>query len=105
MKKAFQLALLCTKRQASDGPTMHEVARVLGSLTRQDNSRKQVPVPPPPTVASYMDDGYTNLERPNAVLASATLSSNSDANLFLKFGEVISHNTVTISNDMMITGE
>ncbi|RWR75184.1 LRR receptor-like serine/threonine-protein kinase ERECTA [Cinnamomum micranthum f. kanehirae] len=30
VKKAFQLALLCTKRQASDRPKMHEVARVLG---------------------------------------------------------------------------
>lgn len=61
VKKAFQLALLCTKRQASDRPKMHEVARVLGSPTQQDNSREQVPVTPPPTVASYMDDGYTKL--------------------------------------------
>ncbi|KAK9142187.1 hypothetical protein Syun_011587 [Stephania yunnanensis] len=32
VKKLFQLALLCTKRQSSDRPTMHEVVRVLGSL-------------------------------------------------------------------------
>lgn len=32
VKKVFQLALLCSKRQPSDRPTMHEVARVLDSL-------------------------------------------------------------------------
>ena len=32
VRKIFQLALLCTKRQPSDRPTMHEVARVLQSL-------------------------------------------------------------------------
>ncbi|CAK9168647.1 unnamed protein product [Ilex paraguariensis] len=32
VKKVFQLALLCTKRQPSERPTMHEVTRVLGSL-------------------------------------------------------------------------
>lgn len=32
VRKIFQLALLCTKRQPSDCPTMHEVTRVLQSL-------------------------------------------------------------------------
>ncbi|RDX63255.1 LRR receptor-like serine/threonine-protein kinase ERL1, partial [Mucuna pruriens] len=32
VKKTFQLALLCTKRNPSERPTMHEVARVLASL-------------------------------------------------------------------------
>ena len=32
VQKAFQLALLCTKRHPIDRPTMHEVARVLLSL-------------------------------------------------------------------------
>ncbi|MBA0747618.1 hypothetical protein Gogos_004519, partial [Gossypium gossypioides] len=36
VKKVFQLALLCTKRQPSDRPTMHEVTRVLGSLMPLD---------------------------------------------------------------------
>ncbi|VAI69426.1 unnamed protein product [Triticum turgidum subsp. durum] len=34
VRKAFQLALLCTKRHPIDRPTMHEVARVLLSLVR-----------------------------------------------------------------------
>ncbi|KAK6135262.1 hypothetical protein DH2020_030983 [Rehmannia glutinosa] len=37
VRKAFQLALLCTKRHPSERPTMHEVSRVLVSL-----------LPPPP---------------------------------------------------------
>lgn len=32
VKKTFQLALLCTKGNPSERPTMHEVARVLASL-------------------------------------------------------------------------
>jgi hypothetical protein len=32
VKKTFQLALLCTRRNPSERPTMHEVARVLISL-------------------------------------------------------------------------
>ncbi|KAL0317692.1 UNVERIFIED_CONTAM: LRR receptor-like serine/threonine-protein kinase ERL1 [Sesamum angustifolium] len=37
VRKTFQLALLCTKRNPSERPTMHEVSRFLGSL-----------LPPPP---------------------------------------------------------
>ncbi|WOL03837.1 LRR receptor-like serine/threonine-protein kinase ERL1 [Canna indica] len=32
VKKAFQLALLCTKKHPSNWPTMHEVARLLVTL-------------------------------------------------------------------------
>ncbi|KAG9133464.1 hypothetical protein Leryth_013273 [Lithospermum erythrorhizon] len=94
VKKVFQLALLCTKRQPSERPTMHEVARVLGSL-----------VPPPETkpptqslglpvssakVPCYVDE-YTNLKTPH--LVNYPSMSTSDAQLFLKFGEVISQNS------------
>lgn len=88
VKKVFQLALLCTKKQPSDRPTMHEVARVLESLI-PTSERKQGS--PPASVPSYLDK-YTNLKNPN-VLDCSTLSGTSDANLFLKFGEVISQNT------------
>ncbi|KAL2237218.1 UNVERIFIED_CONTAM: LRR receptor-like serine/threonine-protein kinase ER1 [Sesamum indicum] len=95
VKKVFQLALLCTKRQPLDRPTMHEVVRVLGTL-----------VPPPeaklstPTISAqlqsaraqcYMDE-YANLKTPHLVNCSSM--STSDAQLFLKFGEVISQNSV-----------
>ncbi|KAH0453207.1 hypothetical protein IEQ34_017531 [Dendrobium chrysotoxum] len=34
VKKVFQLALLCTKKQPSDRPTMHEVVRLLNFLAK-----------------------------------------------------------------------
>ncbi|KAL7165688.1 hypothetical protein ACSBR2_036548 [Camellia fascicularis] len=97
VKKVFQLALLCTKRQPSDRPTMHEVGRVLGSLVPSDTAPKQLtPNPPTPTtlpsakVPCYMDE-YANLKTPHLVNCSSM--STSDAQLFLKFGEVISQNS------------
>ncbi|XP_010227884.1 LRR receptor-like serine/threonine-protein kinase ERECTA isoform X2 [Brachypodium distachyon] len=92
VKKVFQLALLCTKRQPSDRPTMHEVVRVLDCLVRPDPPLKPVqtssslqPVP------SYVNE-YVSLRGAGA-LSCATSSSTSDAELFLKFGEAISQNT------------
>ncbi|KAJ3695576.1 hypothetical protein LUZ60_000953 [Juncus effusus] len=41
VKRVFQLALLCTKRQPSDRPTMHEVARVLDCLVQPVTPTKQ----------------------------------------------------------------
>lgn len=94
VKKVFQLALLCTKRQPSDRPTMHEVTRVLGCLVRPLPSPKPaqaLTLPPPQSLPSYIDE-YSNLKSPNALTCAASMSS-SDAQLFLKFGEVISQNT------------
>ncbi|GMQ02378.1 hypothetical protein CsSME_00048639 [Camellia sinensis var. sinensis] len=97
VKKVFQLALLCTKRQPSDRPTMHEVGRVLVSLMPSDTTPKQLtPTTPTPTtlpsakVPCYMDE-YANLKTPHSVNCSSM--STSDAQLFLKFGEVISQNS------------
>lgn len=93
VKKVFQLALLCTKKQPSDRPTMHEVTRVLGSLV-STTAPKQIALattPPAPLpsakVPCYMDE-YANLKTPHMVNCSSM--STSDAQLFLKFGEVIS---------------
>ncbi|KAJ0983820.1 hypothetical protein J5N97_002176 [Dioscorea zingiberensis] len=99
VKKMFQLALLCTKKQPSDRPTMHEVTRVLSSLVQPPPLPKQtqqqpslLPLPATDsTVPSYINE-YANLKNPNALTCTASLSS-SDAQLFLKFGEVISQNT------------
>lgn len=92
VKKVFQLALLCTKRQPSDRPTMHEVSRVLGCLAQPNPPPKQQQQPdtnhPPP---SYINE-YANLKNPNALMCMTSLST-SDAQLFLKFGEVISQNS------------
>ncbi|XP_010273915.1 PREDICTED: LRR receptor-like serine/threonine-protein kinase ERECTA isoform X2 [Nelumbo nucifera] len=98
VKKVFQLALLCTKKQASDRPTMHEVTRILGSLVPSEETKclhqqfaLQAPVSPTKTnVSSYMDE-YAKLKNPHMVNCASL--STSDAQLFLKFGEVISQTT------------
>ncbi|KAK9081492.1 hypothetical protein Syun_030816 [Stephania yunnanensis] len=94
VKKVFQLALLCTKKQPGDRPTMHEVTRVLDCLV----PAPAVALKPLPTLApagmappsSYIDE-YANLKNPNLVNCSSL--STSDGQLFLKFGEVISQTT------------
>lgn len=94
VKKVFQLALLCTKRQPSDRPTMHEVARVLGSLVPSETPKQPLALAAPTLLnskASCYVDEYANLKTPHLVNCSAV--STSDAQLFLKFGEVISQNS------------
>ncbi|CAN6465867.1 unnamed protein product [Victoria cruziana] len=106
VKKLFQLALLCTKKQSSDRPTMHEVARVLGCLanaatyTKEQHQQQQslagnvAPQWSTPSTTGYKSyvDEYTNLSKAD-MLACATSMSTSDGHLFLKFGEVISQNS------------
>ncbi|KAG4934211.1 hypothetical protein JHK87_048213 [Glycine soja] len=94
VKKVYQLALLCTKRQPADRPTMHEVTRVLGSLVLSNTPPKQLAALPPASnpsakVPCYVDE-YANLKTPH--LVNCPSMSTSDAQLFLKFGEVISQN-------------
>ncbi|KAL5728600.1 non-specific serine/threonine protein kinase [Ranunculus cassubicifolius] len=92
VKKVFQLALLCSKRQPSDRPTMHEVTRVLESLVPVVTPKQGNPslAPPSTKIASYMEE-YSNIRNPGLINCSSM--STSDAQLFLKFGEVISQNT------------
>ncbi|KAI3454183.1 hypothetical protein Pfo_010846 [Paulownia fortunei] len=95
VKKVFQLALLCAKRQPSDRPTMHEVVRVLGTLVPPPEAKLITPMPPallPSTKVQCYVDEYANLKTPHMVNCSSM--STSDAQLFLKFGEVISQNSV-----------
>ncbi|CAA0838425.1 LRR receptor-like serine/threonine-protein kinase ERECTA [Striga hermonthica] len=98
VKKVFQLALLCTKRQPTERPSMHEVVRVLGSMvppvTEPDNGKPfgtPAPLLQSGKVQCYVDE-YANLKAPHLVNCSSV--STSDAQLFLKFGEVISQNSV-----------
>nr|BAJ96098.1 predicted protein [Hordeum vulgare subsp. vulgare] len=93
VKKVFQLALLCTKKQPSDRPTMHEVVRVLDCLVHPDPPPKVAqPHPQPPNGPSYANE-YVSLRGAGALSSCANSSSTSDAELFLKFGQAISHNT------------
>ncbi|KAG2715710.1 hypothetical protein I3760_03G090600 [Carya illinoinensis] len=93
VRKTFQLALLCTKRNPSERPTMHEVSRVLVSL---------IPAPPgkpgfePPKKVDYaqfvIDKGQ---QQPKAQQRQFQQENNSsDAQWFVRFGEVISKNTL-----------
>ena len=91
VRKLFQLALLCTKRQPLDRPTMHEVARVLGSLIPPIVPPKQpTPTLPSAKASGYIDE-YATLKTPH--MMNCPSMSTSDAQLFLKFGEVISQNS------------
>lgn len=96
VRKLFQLALLCTKKQPTDRPTMHEVTRVLGSLIPSTGPPKQLAVTPLSStlpsakVPGYIDE-YANIKTPHMV--NCPSMSTSDAQLFVKFGEVISQNS------------
>ncbi|KAK1279996.1 LRR receptor-like serine/threonine-protein kinase ERECTA [Acorus gramineus] len=100
VKKVFQLALLCSKRQPSDRPTMHEVARVLSFLVQpptvpeQKQQQQQQQQQNNTTVFPNYVNEYANLKNhPNSVNCDASSLSTSDTQLFLKFGEVISQNS------------
>lgn len=94
VKKVFQLALLCTKRQLSERPTMQEVARVLGSLIPSITPKFFMPnqqiLLPSAKAPCYMDE-YANIRTPH--LVNCPSMSTSDAQFFLKFGDAISQNT------------
>ncbi|KAL9265879.1 LRR receptor-like serine/threonine-protein kinase ERL1-like protein [Drosera capensis] len=91
VKLTIQLALLCTKLHPSDRPTMKEVARILGTLLPP-------PTPLPKKSASPSPEktiDYTQflIERGKRQQHQQPDNS-SDAQWFLRFGEVISSNTL-----------
>ncbi|XP_078157629.1 leucine-rich receptor-like protein kinase family protein isoform X2 [Carex rostrata] len=92
VKKVFQLALLCLKQQPTDRPTMHEVVRVLDCLIQPVLPTKPFQTGTPQVVPSYIDE-YANLRNNGALTCDTSTSCSSDAQLFIKFGEVISQNT------------
>jgi hypothetical protein len=89
VRKAFQLALLCTKRHPIDRPTMHEVARVLLSL---------MPAPSVKPVTASKTVDYTRYlaTTPDMDHGGADIGDNSssDEQWFVRFGEVISKHTM-----------
>ncbi|KAK1287575.1 LRR receptor-like serine/threonine-protein kinase ERECTA [Acorus calamus] len=95
VKKVFQLALLCCKRQPTDRPTMYEVVQVLWFLTQPhivEEQKKQLQQNNATEYPSYLDECANLKNHPNPVSRSSSLSA-SDTELFLKFGEVISQNS------------
>ncbi|KAF7093205.1 hypothetical protein CFC21_095630 [Triticum aestivum] len=95
VRKAFQLALLCTKRHPIDRPTMHEVARVLLSL---------MPAPAAAKPSSYAATDASKKVDYTRYLAAAAApntehdmggdNSSPDEQWFVRFGEVISKHTM-----------
>ncbi|OVA07732.1 Protein kinase domain [Macleaya cordata] len=89
VRKTFQLALLCTKRYPSERPNMHEVARVLVSLLPAPPAKSSLGPPKPIS--------YTQLVATTEVKQQQEgkrENSSSDAQWFVRFGEVISKNTL-----------
>ncbi|KAM3688544.1 hypothetical protein ACB098_10G162400 [Castanea mollissima] len=92
VRKTFQLALLCTKRNPSERPTMHEVARVLVSL---------LPAPPrkacldPPKTIDYAQFVIDKGQQQSKIQQQQVQHNNSsDAQWLVQFGEAISKNTL-----------
>ncbi|XP_071929599.1 uncharacterized protein [Coffea arabica] len=93
VKKVFQLALLCTRPHPSERPTIHEVARVLVSL-----------LPPPPTKPALGTAKTINYSQFVIAKEQSQLktmqpqvrgdNNSSDAEWFVRFGEVVSKNTI-----------
>nr|CAB3469337.1 unnamed protein product [Digitaria exilis] len=93
VRKAFQLALLCTKRHPVDRPTMHEVARVLLSLLPASAVK-------PPTTKGTAGDytrflATTTADMKHDVSDDIGDNSSSDEQWFVRFGEVISKHTMS----------
>ncbi|KAK9103525.1 hypothetical protein Sjap_020779 [Stephania japonica] len=92
VRKTFQLALLCTKRNPSERPTMHEVVRVLVSLLPAPPSKSLITPSKSAKPISYTQF-VVNTEAKQPLQQHADHSS-SDAQWFVKFNEVISKNTL-----------
>ncbi|KAH1233825.1 LRR receptor-like serine/threonine-protein kinase ERL1 [Glycine max] len=85
VKKTFQLALLCTKRNPSERPTMHEVARVLASL-----------LPAPPSKNIFVPSSNT-IDYAQFVIQKVNKNSLHTPQMdqwFVRFEDVVSNNSL-----------
>lgn len=92
VRKTFQLALLCTKRNPMERPTMHQVARVLVSLLPATTPLKPSSSPKPIDYAKFVIEKGQPQPQPTQQIVQQENNS-SDAQWFVRFGEVISKNT------------
>ncbi|KAG2384903.1 LRR receptor-like serine/threonine-protein [Vigna angularis] len=92
VKKTFQLALLCTKGNPSERPTMHEVARVLASLLPAPPSN--IFAPPSKTIdyAQFVIQKGNNLHPPQMERLQSQKCSNDQ--WFVRFENVVSNNSL-----------
>lgn len=94
VRKTFQLALLCTKRNPSERPTMREVARVLVSLLPAPATKPCSNLPKTIDYAKFVIDKGQQQAKVKQPYAQQPENNSSDAQWFVRFGEVISKNTL-----------
>ncbi|XP_047323123.1 LRR receptor-like serine/threonine-protein kinase ERL2 [Impatiens glandulifera] len=92
VRKTMQLALLCTKSNPSERPTMHDVTRVLVSLlppppVKKSSTTLMLPAPPVVDYESYKTQP-TNSQH-------GGVNSSSDDRWYVRFQEELSTNTST----------
>ncbi|MCO5574876.1 hypothetical protein L7F22_028669 [Adiantum nelumboides] len=91
VNKALQLALLCTKKHPSARPTMYDVVRVLLTLFPAVSTKPALLSQKGLSYPRYLDEYKDRKSKDDLTLGSSSTSANY---LFVKFGEVISENTV-----------
>ncbi|WCJ36542.1 Leucine-rich receptor-like protein kinase family protein [Euphorbia peplus] len=95
VKKTFQLALLCTKRNPSERPTMHEVVRVLVSFLSVPSTKSpSTPVKPIDYAKFIIDKGQQQPPPTQKPQQPQPENNSTDAQWFVRFREVISKNTL-----------
>ncbi|GAB2249926.1 hypothetical protein Droror1_Dr00013285 [Drosera rotundifolia] len=97
VRLTFRLALLCTKLIPSERPTMQEVARILGALLPPPPQLTKKPTSPSPEKSVdysqfLIDKGLHHPQQLQQQLNQ--VENSSDAQWVVRFGEVISKNTM-----------
>ncbi|XP_022932965.1 LRR receptor-like serine/threonine-protein kinase ERL1 [Cucurbita moschata] len=91
VRKTFQLALLCTKRNPSERPTMHEAARVLISLQPPSPTAKHTSFPTKTLdYAQFLIEKGQNRNPKGQEEQEKSDAISLDARWFVRFGEVSS---------------
>lgn len=94
VKKTFQLALLCTRRNPSERPSMHEVEGILQSLLPAAGGAKK------PSLGGEKKMGYAEYMTGDGLHSQQQQQqqqrdneNSSDAQWFFRFRELVSNNT------------
>ncbi|KAJ0042125.1 hypothetical protein Pint_17300 [Pistacia integerrima] len=90
VRKTFQLALLCTKRNSLDRPTMQEVARILVSLLPASPTKSTLAPKSTDYAKFVIDKGHLRRQLQQQQVQQ---NNSSDAQWFVRFGEFISKNS------------
>lgn len=94
VKKTFQLALLCTKKNPSERPTMHEVARVLVSLLPPPSSKVIAAPAKSFDYAHFVIEKGQHHPKVDGQQPPPRDNNSSNAQWFVRFNDVISKTTL-----------